>query len=137
MTARRAVMAVVATLALLVAYARFRPAPQHAAVENDPGLVWRLGRVDFSSDEFAPGSSTGNLRYVIGASRPEQDWRQSQEAAEQNAPVSEVSFRLDRVEGAGFELFVDLYFLSRSPRGAVISVNGKRGYFPIRQRRCR
>ena len=69
MTARRAIAAAVATLALFVAYVRFRPAPQHAAVENDPGLVWRLGRVDFSSDEFAPGSSTGNLRYIISSAR--------------------------------------------------------------------
>lgn len=132
MMARRAMAAAVAVFALLTAYQRLRPSAQRAAEENDPGLVWRIGRPDHSSDEFAPGASPTGLRYTVGTSRPESDWRQSQEGAGENAPVYEVSFPLDRLEGSRFDLLTDIYFLSRSPRGLVVTVNGKRGYFPIR-----
>jgi hypothetical protein len=111
-------------LAIALAASVLGAAPYQAS-----DVIWSIGRADGSSDEFAAGSAKART-YEIGKSAPAKDWRERQDSADEQAPVYAVRFALEQVTPA--ELVVEVFFLGPSPRAAVITVNGRRGYFRIR-----
>ncbi len=129
----RILLAVAAAILLTLVYVHEKRATTQAqsAPEGDPDIIWRIGVADGSSDEFAAGSSP-SLTYQIGKSLPEQDWRERQNAAEQQAPAYTITFDLEKLPAKTPLLAVDLYFLSIAPRAAELVVNGKRGIFRVR-----
>lgn len=125
-------LATVAASLLGVGYWRDRSGSRfvQAAPENDPNVVWTIGKTDNSSDEFGAGAAR-SLTYTIGRSSPSRDWRQRQDSAESGAPVWKVRFRLDQAPPSPV-IALDCFYLGASPQSIELNVNGKRGLFRIR-----
>jgi alpha-mannosidase len=110
------------------------------AVQSDQGnQVFRIGAFDRSSAEFAVGTPTRPVTFVVGRSTPAKDWYAVQ-PAENTLPGSAqapndtgaprvVNFSLDRLPAAGYEILVSLLIENPTVPALKISVNGKKGTF--------
>ena len=117
--------------AVLLAVGWLRTGTVKAVPEDDPNVIWSIGKEDRSSGEFTPGSAD-SLDYTAGRGKPS-DWRQQHEAGVAgSAPVYRVRFRLDTVPPATPLLVVNTYTLGVPPWRAQVDVNGKQGQFLIR-----
>lgn len=87
---------------------------------------WEIGVEDNSGDEFSPGAAE-SLTYDVTRDAA-RNWRERQEAG---GSVYKIVFRLDAAPREAPLLVVRGFFLTVCPRGVIVSVNGKRGFFHL------
>jgi hypothetical protein len=100
---------------------------------NDSRVIWRIGTVDNSRNEFTPGSAASIL-YDVSQGADARRWRQKQDATEQNYRVR---FELPEPLTSPAILAIEGFFLEAGPRGLILSANGKRGWFRLMPRFAR
>jgi len=83
-----------------------------AAQTNDPNIVWRIGTPDNSNDEFSTGSAP-SLVFDVGKTAAA-DWKQKQDAADNNPAVYKIRFNLDQVPAAPV-FALDCFFYTVAP----------------------
>src|SRR5271165_6259984 len=64
-----------------------------AAPKSDPNLIWSIGVVDNSADEFGLGAES-SLTYEVSTKSAARQWRERQDA---NGSVYKIAFPLDQV----------------------------------------
>ncbi len=131
MTITRGMLAGAALALLAAAYLRVSDAKRSvsAAQSNDPNIVWRIGTPDNSNDEFSSGSAPSFV-FDVGKNAPG-DWKQKQDAADNNPAVYQIRFALDQVPPAPV-FAIDCFFLGAAPGSVIVDVNGKRGSYRLR-----
>jgi alpha-mannosidase len=103
------------------------------APASDPNVIWSIGTTDHSGDEFA-AKPADSIRYDIARGAEPNQWPEKQDSARQNYGVR---FDLPEKLSSPAALVIEGFFLEAGPRGVVISVNGKRGWFHLTPRYAR
>jgi alpha-mannosidase len=101
--------------------------PVHASPRSNPNVIWEIGAVDNSADEFGLGAKS-SLTYAVSAEATPGNWRERQEA---NGSVYKIVFPLDQVPQVPLALVIDGFFMEVGPRGVIVNINGKRGLFHL------
>ena len=98
-----------------------------AEPKSDPNIMWSIGVADNSADEFGFGAEQ-TLSYEVSAKVTPRQWRERQDA---NGSVYRIGFTLDQVPQETPVFIVNGFFMDTGPRGVVVAVNGKRGFFQL------
>jgi hypothetical protein len=98
-----------------------------AVPKNDPNSIWSIGVTDNSGDGFSLGAADA-LTYEVSPNAKSADWRERQEAG---ANIYKIRFQLPAAPASAPVLAIDGFFMGLGPRGLIISVNGKRGFFRV------
>src|ERR1700761_3328512 len=113
--------------------------------EKDKGkdAVFQLGAFDRSSIEFAQGTPTQPVNFVIGQSSPAKDWYAVQPAILKSSSGSQstdpasaprtVTFSIDAPASA-YSLHLSLLIETASVPALLVDVNGKKGLFYLHPR---
>ena len=116
------------TALLCAVYWKTQEAPVVKAIATDnPNVIWSIGEIDNSGDEFSLGTADRLTYEVSPAARPA-NWKERQDAGPH--PYT-VRFQLASVPASPPVLAIDGFFMGLSPKGIVITVNAKRGFFRI------
>lgn len=115
-----------------------RPQKIQQPAKND-SVVFRIGSFDRSSAEFAPGSPSRPVDFVVGQSNPAQDWYAEQPAELANAAAAAnndiaaapraIQFTLQLAPAGAYRLRVSLLIESASVPALRVAINGKFGMF--------
>ncbi|MEW5978648.1 MAG: polysaccharide lyase family protein [Acidobacteriota bacterium] len=100
-------------------------------------VVWRIGKPDGSSIEFAPGTRP-SLTFTIGQSKPEKDFAGHQEGSTGFDPAApsvekpyDIVFDLTGKTADSYRLVADLIYPSGAPQQMKVRINDREGLFPI------
>ena len=102
---------------------------------SGPDVVWSVGTLDRSSGEFAGGSPTGPVRFVVGKDQPETGWYAFAPALLPNAKPDAVTaarsivFPMDGAPAAAYRLTVSLLIEHPSVPALRVGINGRTGTF--------
>ncbi len=110
-----------------------------SASNNTKSTIFRIGEFDHSPGEFAPGSPTRNVNFIVSQSDPAKDWfgtqpavlssaSKSQQTAIPSAPRA-ITFSLQGVPASNYELHIALLAESPSVPAVKVVINGKAGMF--------
>ena len=121
-----------------IAFAFFLSCCAFAATGSD--VVWRIGAFDRSSGEFAQGSPTQPVSYLIGQDQPATNWYayapsfypggQSDSSAAPRAIVFSIAGNPERA----YRLVVSIMIDHSSVPALGVSINGRRGLFYLHPR---
>ena len=128
---RRIVLVLTTTAVLL---------PACAQSKSTPVKIFQIGVFDRSSAEFARGTPSQPIHFIIGRSHPERDWFAIQRAALFPSAASAnidnitsaprtISFSLDHSPAHAYRLRISLLIEGRSVPNLRININGKYGKF--------
>jgi hypothetical protein len=113
---------------LAVLYWRTRgDPPVQASPQRDPNVMWEIGAVDNSGDEFGLGARSA-LTYEVTPKTTPRNWLERQDA---NGSVYKIVFPLDQVPQEPPALVINGFFMEAGPRGVIVNINGKRGFFHL------
>jgi len=115
-----------ALAASVVLFATGGKAQAQPRSQTSPGIFWEIGTADNSGDEFGSRSET-SLTYDVSKATAK-NWRAVQEA---DGSVYKIVFPLERVPQDPPLLTINGFFLTVCPRGVVVSINNKRGFFRL------
>lgn len=116
------------TALLCAVYWKTQEAPAASAfAKNDPNVIWSIGERDNSGDEFSLGSAD-HLTYEVAPNAKSAEWKERQDAGPH---PYRVRFQLASVPASPVVLAIDGFFMGLAPKGIVITVNSKRGFFRI------
>ena len=101
--------------------------PVKASPQSNPAVIWEIGAVDNSGDEFGLGSRS-SLTYEVSAKATPAKWLERQDA---NGSVYKIVFPLARAPQEPTTLVINGFFLEVGPRGVIVNINGKRGFFHL------
>lgn len=116
-----------------------------ATAPNTPRTtIFQIGKFDRSSAEFASGSPTRNVDFVVSQSDPAKDWfsvqpavlsatQKLQKAAIPSAPRA-ISFSLEGQPANNYRLRIALLIESASVPALKVDINGKAGMFYLHPR---
>lgn len=113
--------------------------PANAGQGEHGSMVWRIGRFDRSSAEFAGGSPDKPVSFAIGQSNPAKDWYAVQpvkvvsasdekNTANGSSPWG-IHFSLHEAPAPAYALHVALLVESASVPTLQVSINGRHGTF--------
>ncbi len=98
-------------------------------------VVWRIGKFDRSSGEFAQGSPARPVSYVVGQDQPAKDWYAyapsfypGAQAAASSAPRA-IVFSMAGGAARSYRLVVSIMIDHRSVPALGLSINGRKGLF--------
>ena len=119
---------VVATLAAIVQL--------HSISVAANETIWSIGEANGSSIEFAPGARD-QLTFTVGQSVLSRDFAGRQSGSTGfDGKVAEkvytIAFDLKEPTPGHYQLVMDLIYRSGAPRQIKVTVNGRRGIFPVR-----
>lgn len=83
--------------------------------------------MDNSGDEFSAGAKA-SLDYEVSANATARNWLERQDA---NGSVYRITFPLDRTPEKPPVFVMRGFFLTVCPRGVLLNINGKRGFFHL------
>jgi hypothetical protein len=92
---------------------------------SSPGILWEIGTADNSGDEFGRGSEP-SLTYDVSKATAK-NWS----AVQDTRSVYKIVFPLERVPPETPVLVIQGFFLTVCPRGVIVSINDKRGFFHL------
>lgn len=101
--------------------------PVKASPESNPAMIWEIGTVDNSGDEFGLGSRS-SLTYEVSPKATPPKWLERQDA---NGSVYKIVFPLAQAPQEPTALVISGFFLEVAPRGVIVNINGKRGFFHL------
>lgn len=101
-------------------------APAQARSQSDPNVIWEIGVIDNSGDEFSAGAAL-SLTYEVSTNASARNWRERQEAGS----VYRIVFPMDHVPEGPTVFVIKGFFIGVCPRGVVVNINGKRGFFHL------
>ena len=110
-----------------------------AAEHNQESTVFRIGLFDRSSGEFASGSPTAKVNFIVSQSNPAKDWfgeqpavlgktTKSQEADAAAAPRA-ITFSLNNSPAVAYRLHIAVLIEAASVPALRVGINGKTGMF--------
>jgi hypothetical protein len=118
--------------------------PSATAADAQKNTVWRIGRFDRSSMEFAEGSPEKPVSFVVGHGNPAKDWyavqpvgivsgSEAQNVSNGSAPWV-IRFSLPEAPVAAYTLHFALLVESASVPMLQVTINGRRGSFYLHPR---
>jgi alpha-mannosidase len=93
--------------------------------KSSPGILWEIGTPDNSGDEFGRGAEP-SLTYDVSKATAK-NWS----AVQETRSVYRIVFPLERVPQDPPVLVLQGFFLTVCPRGVIVSINDKRGFFRL------
>jgi len=103
-------------------------------------VVWRIGKFDRSSAEFAQGSPTEPVSYVTGEAQPAKDWYAyapsfypGSQPNNASAPRA-IVFSISGSRARAWRLIVSIMIDHRSVPALRVSINGRSGLFYLHPR---
>ena len=103
---------------------------------SEPKPIWSIGKPDGASIEFAPGAKD-KLNYTIGKSIASSDFAGHHDGTVDaaGATVAErpysIDFELAKAPAGDCQLTLDMIFTYGAPQQLSVTVNDKRGIFPV------
>jgi hypothetical protein len=114
-----------------------------ASLASAPGkegqnvVVFKLGNLDRSSSEFAPGDPKHAVNFVVGKSDPSKDWfaihpavlNEASGQVKISAAPRAITFSLDKSSTSAYRLHIALLVENASVPSVRVVINGKTGRF--------